>query len=100
MSTISVVELLFEGEFVFLDHRVGEDLARDPGYFRLSLGSREGGIQADLEVFALPYSVQIVVSHFLKGIVDGLALGIEHTLLQGNVYVSHHRNHYYTSSDN
>src|SRR5579862_5172258 len=93
-------ELFFEGEPVFLNHRVGEYLTSNPGHFCFGVGATQTGIQANFEILALPYAAQTLVSHLRKGVVDGFTLRIEDTLFEGNVDVGHHGNPYYTSVDN
>jgi len=83
--------LLLDGIAEFLDHRIGEYLAGDSGNLGLGPGSVQAAIERELEELALADVVHTLVAHLAERALDGLALGIEHGLLQRDVNVSLHR---------
>ena len=82
---------VFEGEAKFFDHRVGQDVARDPFNLGLGLGFAEAAVKREFEVFSLANVLQALVAHLFKRALDGLTLGIEDAFFQRNIDVGFHR---------
>src|SRR6266496_1806773 len=73
--------LVFEGETKLLNHRVGQDIARDALDLTLRLIFGKTAVERDFEVFTLAHVLQSLVAHLIQSALDGLALGVENTLL-------------------
>lgn len=85
-------ESVLEGVAKLFDDRVGQDFACHLLDFGLSFILRESAVQADLEILALANVVQTLVAHFVESALNGLALGIQNALLEGDVNVGLHPN--------
>jgi hypothetical protein len=82
--------LVCERATKLFNDRIGEYFASDAFDFRLRLLAVEGGIQGELEIFSLADFFKALITHLLESAMDGLALGIEHSLLERNVDVGGH----------
>src|SRR6266571_1383647 len=82
--------LFFNGIPEFLDHRIGQNLARDSPNLALRLGLVQSSGEGQLEKLTLTHILQPVVTHLVERSLDGFALRIQDAPLQRNVYVSLH----------
>src|SRR5712692_8926371 len=71
-------------------HRVGQNVAGDAHHFGFGFRPGQAAVERELEILPLADLLQSLISHSLKSTLDGFSLGIQHALLERNVYVSFH----------
>jgi hypothetical protein len=71
-------------------HRVGQNVAGDAHHFGFGFRPVQAAVERELEILPLADLLQSLISHSLKSTLDGFSLGIQHALLERNVYVSFH----------
>lgn len=69
--------LVFEGEAKLFDDGIGQDLARHALDFGFRLLAIQATVQNNLEIFTLTDILQPLVAQFVKGALNGFALGIQ-----------------------
>jgi hypothetical protein len=81
---------LFKRVVKFFDYRIGQDFSGDALHLRLRLCLFQSVFELNLEVLSLANIGNGLIAHFLQRTLYGFTLGIEHALLERNVYVGLH----------
>src|SRR5215469_12023672 len=97
-SALERGELILERESELFNDGVSQHFAGHALNLRLGFGLVQAAVQCDLEVLALAHVLQTPVSHLLKRSLNGFTLGIQDTLLKGDVNESSHREALYVTS--
>src|SRR5437879_275121 len=82
--------LFFNGIPEFLNHRIGQNLARNSPNLALGLSFVQPSVEGQLEKLTLAYILQPVITHLVERSLDSLALWIQDAPLQRNVHVGLH----------
>ena len=82
--------LIHEGEAEFFDYWIGQDFPGNALDLGVSLFARQAARKRKLEIFSLANAFQSFVAHLVERSLDGLTLGVENGLFEGDVDVSNH----------